>query len=487
MCLQHNELLCANLQGDLAIFKENASVKFAYAENLGMVTACVIGDVMNSGKNFVIAIDMEGWLFIMSVKNRINSPSYNTSPVDVPQADDVNRQRGSTQEKGRPLELEKVYCQRMPANCKELLLADLDGDGQNELIIGLTDRVLRTYKWIKIGANRGKFVGIYKWEFADQIGSVSLTPSRHAKCHDIIVAQPGGTYAKLECYDKKLISSTNNVSDNSSEDYPSSIENSNTSPKGDDNVKTEYISKLTPEYHQLALGQMRNPHVSTEALGGIRNGKSSSLGSHLIALATLDGTLMLVDKDQTLWNLQVDHQLFALAVLETSSGSKQTLPQSESCCTIVANPCDLDDDRLTSHSKRGEQYFVACAWNGKTYIIDEDRNYLRFKFEEAISAFTAGNYYFDGRDHASLVYATFNNQLVLYYDVVSDPISPTYLLDEILNNPEYNDFLKKLDTLQDKLGMLHYGQLPEQINHPRNLHNLIHDILYNVPDEALGQ
>lgn len=475
--------MCASLQGDLAIFKEDRPEKFAYAQNLGMVTACVIGDVINSGKNFVIAIDMEGWLFVMKVPGRGPRRDNDSSLTTDTEHGNERLMKEEPQEEGLPQELVKFYSQRMPANCKELLLVDLDGDGQNELIIGLTDRVLRTYKWVKISSDRGKFVGIYKWEFADQIGSVSLTPSCHTKCHDIIVAQPGGTYAKLECYDKKLISNSKTISVNSHENLQLSSGNSSSSPEDDDNVKTEYISKLTPEYHQLALSQMRNPHISTEALGGIRNGNDSDQGSHLIALATLDGTLMLVDKDQTLWSLQVDHQLFSLAVLETSNNLKKTLPQSESSCTIVASNDQSKDSLLNTAAKIGEQYFVACAWNGKTYIIDEERNYLRFKFEEAISAFTAGGYHFNGRNHESLVYATFNNQIVVYYDVVADPIRPSYLLPKILEKPEYHDLLKKLETLIDKIGVPQYSTSNSEQNiNTLGIYNLVHDILYNLCD-----
>lgn len=484
---QHNELLCASLQGDLSIFKERNPEKYAHADNLGMVTACAIGDVMNSGRNYVMAIDMEGWLFILSVPGA--SSTYNVSPIPPSSENNYYEESQSSQGPDTPIELDKLYCQRMPANCKELLLVDLDGDGQNELIIGLTDRVLRTYKWVKIGLEQGKFVGLYKWEFADQIGSVSLTPNPDTDRQDIIVAQPGGTYAKLRCYNKKLLASPKNQPDKGED---SQSVKSAPSPRGDEDVVgTEYIASLTPEYHQLALNRMRNPHVSTEALGGIRNSRDGNRGS-LIAIATLDGTLMLVDSDEIRWNIQVDHQLFALAVLECPIVHRHTLPQSESSCTIVPNTeyrlRITSPDSISPQPKIDEQYFVACAWNGKTYIIDEERNYLRFKFEEAISAFMAGNYYFDGQDHACLVYATFNNEIVVYYDVVSEPISPSYLLEEI-DNPEHFETLSKVETLMDRVKMSEYGR--RYLDHEPNamsqgIYNMIHDILYGISDQDLN-
>lgn len=544
---QRNELVCANLQGDLAVFKDKSPDRYAHATDLGMVTACLIGDVINSGKNYVTAINTEGWLFIFELMSP-DSPSEPSSP-SIPinasnrlEDSDLDSTIETNFESKKPLNssiaLTLLYTQRVPANCKELLLADLDGDGQFEMIIGLTDRVIRTYRWVQIGPDRGKFVGLYKWEFADQIGAVSLNPSQHENCQDIIVAQPGGTYAKLECFDKNSHSSP--IKSNSSSLSPpnnegaeeaiiqgESLKPGDSDEKAETNeVKTEYINKLTPEYHQLTLSQMRNHHVSTEVLGGIRVNKDSD-SYNLIVVATLDGTLMLANKDEILWSLQVDHQLFALATLETRPHRQPLLSQSESTCTIVPN-LNIDKNKFntsrrqhlsSSSNNRKVQYFVVCAWNGKTYIVDEERNYLGFKFDEAVSAFTAGNYYFDGRHHSSLVYATFNNQIILYHDVILDNIRPIFLMDELLNNPEYREFSKKLEAFAEHLGMFDKDEdqdinsrgenkddstentgvvscskakKNDKINSPRSsnikynvLRNLVEDLLYSVTDDEL--
>lgn len=499
----------------MAIFKGSHPDRYAHATDLGMVVACVIGDIINIGKNLVAAINTEGWLYIFDMDNPVNlyeaygSCAYekdcdSSSPMV---SGDFNVQVLGSEVKTEPrvgsIKLIALYEQRMPANCKELLLADLDGDGENEVIVGLTDRVLRTYKWIKIGPDRGKFVGLYKWEFADQIGAVSLNPSRHENCQDIIVAQPGGTYAKLECFDKKptMTARSSTHSPNDSENMTEEQQQQTSlvgSPDNDDNVRTEYISKLTPEYHQLALAQMRNHHISTEVLGGIKDGKDSDSYS-LIVVATLDGTLMLVNKDEILWSLQVDHQLFAIAILESDDSCHFKGQQVQSAGGRGANidgSQDNSDHPLASKQSDGDkcrqnsQYFVVCAWNGKTYIIDEDRNYLRFKFDEAVSAFTAGSYHFDGSDHSSLVYATFNNQIVLYFDVILDQIRPMYLLEEVLNNPDNSDLLSNLETLADHIKLISDDKVGEaddrrEGDQSRLLHNLLYDILYSIDDEDL--
>lgn len=441
------------------MFKLKHNVCYATVSELGMVSACLVGDIMNIGRNHVVAINTEGGLYIFDCA---------TESVDQHEKEDQDDPQGQIDAKEQSGSLNVVYKQRMPANCKDLLLADLDGDGQNELIVGLTDRVLRTYRWVEVGPQQGKFIGIYKWEFADQIGAVSLNPSVHKDCCDIIVAQPGGTYAKLECFDKKPLVINSNLNQNTtagSHEDDSQADRNTTSDN--DNVKTEYVSKLTPEYHQLALQQMRNHQISTEVLGGIRAGKNSRSYS-LIVLATLDGTLMLVDKDKITWQLQVDHQLFALSLLESRPSSETSINRPH-----VANA-------------EVSQFFAICAWNGKTYIVDEDRNYLRFKFDEAVSAFTAGNYFFDAQEHASLVYATFNNQIILYYDVITDQIRPMYMLEEITTNPAHDDLLKKIRSLADKLGYSPVGQSKapndDEQSELRRIKLLIEDILYGVTE-----
>ena len=42
-----------------------------------------------------------------------------------------------------------TYHQSLPTNSKTALVADVDGDGEMELVIGSTDRVVRVFKWTK--------------------------------------------------------------------------------------------------------------------------------------------------------------------------------------------------------------------------------------------------------------------------------------------------------------------------------------------------
>lgn len=78
--------------------------------------------------------------------------------------------------------------------------------------------------------------------------------------------------------------------------------------------------------------------------------------------------------------MQVDHQIFALCRL------------------------DVTND--------GSDEIIACAWDGQTYILDQQRNSVRFQFEEPVRAFCTGYYNVVQRTPTPcLVYNTFNNKV----------------------------------------------------------------------------
>ena len=70
-----------------------------------------------------------------------------------------------------------LHTQRIPANVKDIIIGDINGDKSTELVISLTDRVVRTYKWVScLGeeTQSGRLISVNKWEFASQIGTVTL-------------------------------------------------------------------------------------------------------------------------------------------------------------------------------------------------------------------------------------------------------------------------------------------------------------------------
>ena len=91
--------------------------------------------------------------------------------------------------------------------------------------------------------------------------------------------------------------------------------------------------------------------------------------------------------------MQVDHQIFALCRLDVTGD--------------------------------GSDEIVACAWDGQTYILDQQRNSVRFQFEEPVRAFCTGNYNVTpGFPTPCLVYNSFNNKVkfIIYNEQIDEQV-----------------------------------------------------------------
>lgn len=164
------------------------------------------------------------------------------------------------------------------------------------------------------------------------------------------------------------------------------------------------------DYQFLGISRMRNQNISTEILGDFQSGNSEIQNAETsqktdekkcpYAVATLDGTIMLVQDEVILWYfppkflntyckqlffraIAVDHQIFAL--------------------------CKLD---VTGN---GTDDIVVCSWDGQTYILDQEKNCVRFHLDEPVQAFHCGHYNLTINDDpvTCLVYITFKNTVII--------------------------------------------------------------------------
>ncbi|KAG7170605.1 KICSTOR complex protein ITFG2-like [Homarus americanus] len=460
-----NELIVGNENGVLAVFKGESSRPVRVGTDLGMVTAIAVGDVFNTGLNVLVVVTGCGYCYIYDFED-----------------DHLGE---STEKKV----LQPVHAQRIPSNVKVMLIGDVNGDGFSEMVVALTDRVVRTYRWVNSGdvvggKPYGKLIGLNKWELGDQIGSITFN-----KCKDgspsLLVAQPGGTYFTLKVQPAGQDSELDPFDEQSS----------------------ELLTKMSLDYEPLASARLRNPNIHTEICGNIRLGKvrpssyssegdanesvkgdalqSNSEGAEAAtykmpknleprqvrsstdtdeesydvclnprpsvgagcesieggaglasayALATLDGTLILVYDGKIQWNLQVDHQLFAVCALDVTDNGKDEV--------------------------------VACAWDGNTYIVCQNTDCVRFTFHEPVSAFTAGLYGLRGKQVPCLVYATFNNHIYLYHDITLAPVVTTTITEILKKEHKYQQLLETIgasanDTakLRELNHFLLYGKL----------------------------
>ncbi|XP_050481879.1 KICSTOR complex protein ITFG2 isoform X2 [Bombus vancouverensis nearcticus] len=520
-----NELVIGTAEGELYIFK--GSELWQKIPGLGLITSVAIGDIFNYGRNALVVICGDGWAHIFYSPRSVNPSMSNVTstqqlikePIDqdnikhghpstdiatgvnMTSSSSLDQIDGNNEINELSGKMECVHVQRIPTNTKMVLVADVDKDGANEMVLGLTDRVVRSYRWSSnLELGRGKLVGLNKWECANQIGTVTLqhmadgTPT-------LLVAQPGGTFMRIKCNPEDChledeINQKSNETAASCVDYQtlgiSRMRNQNISTEIIGDLECVVENKSNYEYKELLFkssvlnevqcgknlksvslefkknnsqseirksslsimeGRRKNSttensktnkafgttdpssrdQVDGNVLGGnvilggydIKSEKDSLLptykhfscqnnsGNNKIEDAKgKDGTIMLVKDEIILWSMQVDHQIFALCRLDVTGD--------------------------------GSDEIVACAWDGQTYILDQQRNSVRFQFEEPVRAFCTGNYNVTpGFPTPCLVYNSFNNKIFLYYDVtlpsmVTKPLNPMDELDseekKILDN-----------------------------------------------------
>ncbi|XP_043506670.1 KICSTOR complex protein ITFG2-like isoform X1 [Frieseomelitta varia] len=558
-----NELVVGTAEGELYIFK--GLELWQKIPGLGLVTSVAIGDIFNYGRNALVVICGDGWAHIFYSPRSVNPSIINATSTQqlIKEANDqdnikhghanmdietavnmtsslsLDQVDGNNELSELSGKMECVHVQRIPTNTKMVLVADVDKDGANEMILGLTDRVVRSYRWSSnLELGRGKLVGLNKWECANQIGTVTLqhmadgTPT-------LLVAQPGGTFMRIKCnpedchleeetrhqgnetaascvdyqtlgisrmrnqnisteiignlecivenkvsnyefkeslfkssetqHGKNLKSVSLELKKNNSQSEVRkdsfstaegrrkslTTENSKTNPSrdqidgnvlggniiiGDYDVKSEKDS-LLPTYKHFSRQDIGSNSKTNDLKGKSQTEIDVNIQNNLLqgkpyALATLDGTIMLVKDEIILWSMQVDHQIFALCRLDVTGD--------------------------------GSDEIVACAWDGQTYILDQQRNSVRFQFEEPVRAFCTGNYNVTpGFPTPCLVYNSFNNKIFLYYDVtlpsmVTKPLNPIEELDfeekKILDNLLGNcTDIERQQKLQELTEWLLYG------------------------------
>ncbi|KAI9274379.1 hypothetical protein BDA99DRAFT_497353 [Phascolomyces articulosus] len=162
------EFVIGNLSGDLAVFKGACShgLPTFVCHGLGTITCIAIGDVRNWGRNSVVCINAEGQAHIFDIPRlAVDHPlmsvdeylkhgrrASDTSSLQAfrrmmdQNADDSSQYR-STSDKPHIHNLQKPNLTlNVPVNVNRILIADVDGDSLNELVLARTDRILHTFQ-----------------------------------------------------------------------------------------------------------------------------------------------------------------------------------------------------------------------------------------------------------------------------------------------------------------------------------------------------
>ncbi|KAI7900612.1 uncharacterized protein BX663DRAFT_488237 [Cokeromyces recurvatus] len=580
-----NEFVIGNLNGDLAIFKGHCDDGYPLyvCRGLGTITCIAIGDVRNTGKNSVVVINAEGHAHIFDIspklskmntqndskhKHHISIDDYlkggrrssDTSSIQAfrhmmsGNTNDPLFQQQQHNAKSHHQTSQRIHdlgqpnlTLKVPVNVNKILIADIDNDNLNELILARTDRILHAFQLVPTDhgflhfykgiqtpftsnssssavspsassinlaslskqhspllnhqqkkateeaniTTRLKLLDKNMWVFDGQISCLSMTS--HPDRPDqplLLVAQPGNTFTIIDQDGKRYNrdftpqnTATNHFPNTmvSNHNEHSSLEQQKSSVLVEDPSiginedtttfmhRTNYVVKnwpaFTNENNNTSIVENAKVDENRAVATEIVIGKRPSTNSEVVGMLSMDGKFSIYDlKTKTISerDLFVTHKLFSLATLDisttpsyhhhrpptkqqtslSSSSSSPRQSQSSASSSASSSFSSSDDDNESipwsaaeededEEKEPGCNLFVACAWNGVTYLIDWSKTtannkikyqLVKFAFEGRVCAFTAGLYAVDNKTNVPcLFYVDFEDQIYVYYDVRIQP------------------------------------------------------------------
>nr|CAB3257097.1 integrin-alpha FG-GAP repeat-containing protein 2 [Phallusia mammillata] len=280
--------------------------------------------------------------------------------------------------------------EQLVINVNNMFIGDVDGDGKQELVTSHSDQHVSAFRW---NDRLKKFSLLQRWKLKHLLGNVSLHVGTNNEKPTIMVSQPGCQFSLLH------VGWRTSTGD---------------SPTSGGYCNDDKLVQATPLSSQR---RSQNPAISCQIIGNIRKTNKSEEG--YFAMCTGDGTIKLIEENHILWSLQVDHQLFALEKVDI-----------------------LGDKR---------EEVIVCARDGQTYIVDHDRNVVRYHFHDDVQAFCAGNFSIDGKENIPcMVYADFHKQLWVYYDVRLPYLRAADFITLANEDPEMVEIFEKFEIKTDE-------------------------------------
>ncbi|CAG8448765.1 11915_t:CDS:2, partial [Dentiscutata heterogama] len=141
---------------------------------------------------------------------------------------------------------------------------------------------------------------------------------------------------------------------------------------------------------------------------------------------------------------------FTFFDLQTSTMSRHELQVTHKIFGVAAIDFTCDETEIPL-DERDDDVFVACTWNGNTYIIDLDFNVVKFEFEGRVCAFAAGKYAVTpGYNIPCFIYVDFEDHITVYHNLLIDTKPQLLSIDPCQYSPQiagiFQQCLYKLDT-----------------------------------------
>ena len=83
-------------------------------------------------------------------------------------------------------------------------------------------------------------------------------------------------------------------------------------------------------------------------------------------------------------------------------------------------------------TNNGCDEILACCWDGMVFIVDHNRNIIKFLYPESICAFTSGNIHKNSENpKPCFVFAEFSEKIAIYFDLNVSSLERKSFLSEI--------------------------------------------------------
>ncbi|KAL1916475.1 uncharacterized protein VTP21DRAFT_5666 [Calcarisporiella thermophila] len=458
-----NEFVVGNLNGEMGVFKGESATgtPWLVCRDLGTITSIAVGDVLNHGKNSIVCISAEGFAHIFDIPNPHESTPMISTTADTPTS---NRRRSSDttatnswmtiMEHSRVIERPSLKFE-VEINVSRVVIADVNNDGLNEMILARTDYILHYFQlqmrpsavrvasgphppastWsretlLRSGgggngnkggspshearpASRPLLLRKQDWIFDAQITSLTVAEDPANGKPLLVVGQPGARYMFID---------------------------------SDGNKVEPTIGARDDRYEEVGYAGDQNDEEDTMQSTEVAWCKMSGEKQGFLGLITMDGRFFICDLVRNVCrqaNLPVMHKLFGLFTLDVSDKRSYRHASSPPPSAGYFPPQGPEE---------GDNVFVACAWNGSTYFINPSAEevelseeeggtaieMVEFGFEGRVCAFAAGRYAVSqGVNVPCLFYVDFDDSIYVYHDVRLRPEPVTSFLEQ------YEDALRE--------------------------------------------
>ena len=102
--------------------------------------------------------------------------------------------------------------------------------------------------------------------------------------------------------------------------------------------------------------------------------------------------------DHLVWTKQFEHEFAFIRPIQSSSTPSP--PHSPPPPSLPQAPASSPVAAVNDANDLYDSSFVACAWDGQTFVVNKEGEILKFFIEDSIAAFALGRFEWDAKKWA---------------------------------------------------------------------------------------